>query len=261
MGNAAIWYTPETDSGVLRKVSFPGRLTDLQYHAVRDIDIAETYAGTRDEQTYRTRPRVEVEYGPFRDYPLRNDLLALENHLDRGGTCIVTEDDERAWAAFVELPADSQAQIITTTKPWSAIHNGAPTGQMVMHGPSPEHLEERFALTSYSPLSNTAIVSPATRHDWRDRRWGLLRCEGFLPLMRRAKEDYNRSCIEHDGRQGFTFRLFLDMDVVALDDLSGIEGLVLQGTTDTGGGKHTGVNGSFGQQDSPFLPTNPDWLL
>ncbi len=239
MGNAAIWWAPDTDTGVLRKISIGTRLSGLQgAHFFREAAINQSMGGKFDEAHFRAQPRAEVKIGPFRDVSLRNDLQSLENHLDRGGSCIIAEDEDRAWAAFVVLPENGDTVLVGETTPWSEL-GGAPSGQLVLQGPSPEGMGEWFELSLWQPLVKSITLTRPVRNDWRTRAWALLRCEGFLPQMVRAKEERNTRAMRHAGnRINYTFQLTLDMDVDALDYLASVEGAVLQGEQDVGGFEH-----------------------
>lgn len=255
MGNAAIWFAPETAAGTLRKISLPGRLSDLQPAVRRDVDIAQAWGGRFDEQAFRAQPRAEVRVGPFRNELLWREFARLENHLERGGSCLVAEDDAKAWAAFIDPPQDGQQIFVATSTPWELL-GGAPSfgDTLMLEGPSPEHLMEPFGLLSWTEANGAVIVGTPAIHDWSSRRWALLRTRGFWPEMVRAKEERGSRMLTRTPQGAYTFSVTLDMDIDAINAHAAVEGLVLQGETEVAGaipnrtvtGSYTDLSDSIG---------------
>lgn len=218
MGNAAIWYYPGPGAG-LKKIDLGRPLSDLQDQPVRDEAVSQSISGSRTKIVWASWHLVPVSMALFADQSVVRELDALINHLQRGGSCTLAEDDGYPFAAFLATaPERGATTLYYTENLYSEYGTYTPTAGdvLVVQGPGPEYLREEVVLSGVSGRA-ISIASPGLRFDYSAESWIHVRPKGFWPILRLQEGATNRAHLRHERRITYTLDLALEEPPNALD--------------------------------------------
>ena len=215
MGNAKIWYWPDP-VGTVEEIDLGEGLSDLQFETQVNQSVSEGITGRQSTMQYGSRAIVRVINDRFTSASLARSLLALRDHLRRGGLCTVAEDSAQAWAAFATVvPNRGAVTLPTHPAPWPVV--SAPAidsgGEIEVLSSQPLGVRELTTLTgAISGNAANTITFAALRFPYRDLAvgWVLLRHRGFWPILRLPIDGRNQPIVVDDHRLNYTLDVTLE---------------------------------------------------
>lgn len=263
MGNSVIWWLPE-GADRLARIDFGRSIGDIAGpYQVYTQTITESASGV--QATRVVFGRSEIQLGHIwnrgsRDASgdgdlLRRKLVSLVGHLQRGGTCIFTRDEDYAWAGFLAgIPSSEQSSVIIDQNLFSELV------------PSPDPLDGReiwvnsdhdrylFQHLRCSTQSGAQVnLAQNLAIDFADSRWVLVRDYFTYPALRMpARYRESGEFVPHEHEFTFTLALPLEEDPAQLDVLHALNG-VFPGESPgpAGGGGGLQANGTVGAYQGP----------
>jgi hypothetical protein len=246
MGTAKIWYWPH-DVGTVEEIDLGEALSDLQFETRVDQSVAEGITGIQSTQQYSSRAIVRVINERFSSASLARSLLALRDHLRRGGLCMVAEDSALAWAAFsTVVPTRGAVTVPTHAAPWPVVTNPTlPSGaEIEVLGSQPTGMREYTTLTGTLTGNNPLTATfAALRFPYRDEgaAWTLLRHRGFWPVLRLPIGERNQPIVTDDHRLTYTLDVSFEEAIDVIAGYASIPGMTVSTTTVTGTRSGLGV--------------------
>ena len=164
-------------------------------------------------------------------------LVAVENHLQLGGTIILAGHAEFAWAGFASVLPLAGGRLIPIEGDIYRELGGGLIGagdHIILQSDSPKQVLERHRVFSQT-TRDFVTTEWGVDHDWQEiGTYCLLRHWSFFPALRLAKEAIGRPILTTNRENTWTFDAVLDEDIDKLRALSQAGGVPVQGTTDTG---------------------------
>ena len=212
MANSAIYFYPGGSTyGGLNKIDFGERVSDLQITPYREVSDGVSMGGRFSRVARRSGMRVRIVLERFTDYRLAEQLYSLQSHVEAGRGFSFAVDDDKKFAAFVNLSSASSG--------FSYSHNtfnhedrllseyGTPHGMVaddVLHMESfgPGGRREELQLQSYT-LADKKIVTK-TPAIYNHPLPSLVRHRDFFPYLIWPQGQMNSPIITHDHRVSWT---------------------------------------------------------
>lgn len=221
MGNTVIWYQPEGGTKMTR-IDLGCRITgrggpDPRYKQT----IQESLDGAQSSVLYSGLSQIQLRHTWQRDASgvgdrLRRQLVALVAHLQRGGWCLYTEDEDFAWAGFLtELPGartiqtGPQLTIALNLFRELADPDPAEDRELWIQSDHDQYLIEHVLCDEQD--HKTFALAEELELDYSSARWVLLREYGTWPGLRMPAEHRDSSgFVTHDRER--IFRLDLPLE-------------------------------------------------
>ena len=228
----SLWYVPTGNDRAV-KIDLGTNLTDLDERPDDLVMGSESLSGGASTVMFRSRLRVRVELARFTSASLERDLLTLETHLNRGGSCALALVESKAWAGYTTAakPARTTA-LVTRGNTWSFGQSAtlAAADAVVVWGGSPEANREYTTVSAFT--SPTVTLTDGLRYGYTQGPL-LVRHRDYYPALRRATDDRTR-IVTHDRRMNFTLDVDLVEDVAMLAAAAAWSPGVLPTTTGNG---------------------------
>jgi len=195
---ASFWLYPSPGPGSPVQLSLGECVTsyDERPEVLAADAVAMTGAVQRSLGLSRKRITLTLELmagGP----DLAARLLALENHLQRGGRCAFSADQDRAWAAFLTSPYTAGATSLSPgVPPWSSMVgagialNGG--DRLRLRSGFPEGTEEKVEIDAWNGASPIQL-STSTPPLFSPTEPVLVSWEWFWPVLLRPADQLNRA--------------------------------------------------------------------
>ena len=225
MGNAKFFYYPQPDGSHLVEIDMGEALGELQSTIVHDAVDAITQSGGIYRSVSRGAELVNIQRDRMQ---LGEDLAiqfeALQNHLDRGFSCMAVSDHAKAWAASA-IPSPSAgdriinvgsavfSDVTGTTVNGSSLVPGA-GDYLVIETDTPPLVREVVEVSSASLNMSTGgsitLVNPVC-FDYAGRKV-FVRWYRMFPVTKRPQEDIGTPIITNEGGRLFSLSLRLVFD-------------------------------------------------
>ena len=227
MGNAKFFYYPQPDGRHLVEIDMGEALGELQSTVQHDAVDAITQSGGIYRSVSRGAEFVNIQRDRMQ---LGEDLAvqfeALQNHLDRGFSCMAVSDHAKAWAASaIPSPNGGDNVISVGNAVFTDITGTTVDGSslvpvagdyLVIETDSPPLVREVVEVSSASLDMTTGgtitLVNPVS-FDYTGRKV-FVRWYRFFPLVKRPQEDIGSPLITNEGGRLFSLsvRLVFDYD-------------------------------------------------
>jgi len=235
MGNAKLWWYPDIN-GTLEAVGVGGPLSRLTSWDEQYQVAAEALTGAVYALQYGARIKVKaaIEKIDISRASLIRDLMAIDNHLRRGGWISLAADESKAQCGFLAVPpARGDTSITIDRQPWDAWATGAVVAgdELVIQGPAPRMLME---IVTVQAVSGTTLTVDAIRYDYTDEPWVIGRYRDFYPILRLPINQRKRAIMKTDYRILHTWSVVLEEPPDALDAYAGLGDVTLQGGANPG---------------------------
>ena len=251
--SAAFWYKPNVGSGLWRAVYLNAALTARSGPTYKmDQEYVQTVGGAGATQHFSGLQTIQIEYtfecdltDPSSDnMVLRRQLVALCNHLQRGGSCMFAENSDVAWAAKTLLaPSNNQSQIGVSSNLFPVAHANMDGRHVYIHSDSYGALCEMQALLHDNTAIGYVELYETTTYDYEGSNYVIVREEGSYPSLRLNPGQRNAEVLVTDDNRVFTLKMTLEEDVGALFSITELDDPAPDPDT---GGASTGGQGSTG---------------
>ena len=225
MGNAKFFYYPQPDGRHLVEIDMGEALGELQSAFSHDAVDAITQAGGIYRSVSRGAEFVTIQRDRMQ---LGEDLAikfqALQNHLDRGFSCMFTADHAKAWAAScIPSPTAGDFTINVGNAVFSDITGTIVSGSslvpvagdyVTIETDSPMFLQEIQKVQSASLTMTTGgslTFEDRVCFDYANRMV-FARNYRTWPLLKRPQEDIGAPIITNEGGRLFSLSLRLVVD-------------------------------------------------
>lgn len=158
---AGIWWVPE-GSSTARELLLPDEWTSYEgAELVEDVGVAEAIGGRRAHTRFSSRYAITLIYeelSAVKHPTIVRELVAIQEHLQRGGWVAVAVDASKAWAGLTTAAlAAGDASVTVENYPDIAAYSygwGAPSAldEVWIGRPSPDRLAELLPLQIVGPL-------------------------------------------------------------------------------------------------------------
>lgn len=241
MGSPTVYVYWEAD-GPLSVLTLATALSDLNETVGAKSTVAEALDGspytTYDRPTLRVRIEIE-RFGSPGANAVERALMALQNHLDRGGLIGFAKDHAKAFCGVIPAGLVGGSTVLRTRgngfSAWSASGAVAADDEVVIESSTPTWRREISSVASVS--GNTVTLSEATRYSHPDTSC-IVRHRDFYPVLFRPESERGRPIVTSDRRRNYT----LDMELEYAVELA--HGLFRDATWTTG------YEGSYFQPDT-----------
>lgn len=229
MGNAKFFYYPQPDGRHLVEIDMGEALGELQSVFTHDAVDAITQAGGIYRSVSRGAEFVTIQRDRMQ---LGEDLAvqfrALQNHLDRGFSCMFTADHAKAWAAScIPSPTAGDFTINVGDAVFSSITGTAVGGSslvpvagdyVAIDTDSPPLVHEVGEVQSASlTMASGGSITFQNRvcFDYAGRM-AFARYYRFWPVLKRPQEDIGSPMITNEGGRLFSLSVRLVVDYEAM---------------------------------------------
>ena len=228
MGNAKLWWFPDP-GGTVEEIDLGEGLQDLQ--ATPDIKETSSESMTGVSFTNRTMSRnvARVLNDRFVSFSRQRELLALENHLLRGGRVAVAEDSAKAVAGYlVTNPVRGATTVTLAGQPWpfGGVTTLTSGDEVYLQSASPTHIQEMLTVSSAS--GTTYTLAESVRFNYQSEPWVLFRARGFWPYLFIPPKQRGKKLLTDDHRISFTFDATLTEYLPGLQSFADAPGSVVQ---------------------------------
>ena len=225
MGNAKFFYYPQPDGRHLVEIDMGEALGELQSTIQHDAVDAITQSGGIFRSVSRGAEFVNIQRDRMQ---LGEDLAiqfeALQNHLDRGFSCMAVSDHAKAWAASAIPSPNGGDNVISVgnavfTDITGTVVDGASLvpvagDYLVIETDSPPLVREVVEVQSASLDMTTGgtitLVNPVS-FDYTGRKV-FVRYYRFFPVVKRPQEDIGTPLITNEGGRLFSLSVRLVFD-------------------------------------------------
>ncbi len=229
MGNAKFYYYPQPDGRHLVEIDMGEALGELQSNFAHDAVDAITQAGGIYRSVSRGAEFVTIQRDRMQ---LGEDLAirfrALQNHLDRGFSCMFTADHSKAWAAScIPSPTAGDFTINVGDAVFSSITGTTVNGSslvpvagdyVAIETDSPPLVHEVGEVSSASLTMGTGgsiTFQNRVAFDYSGRM-AFARWYRFWPILKRPQEDIGTPMITNEGGRLFSLSVRLVVDYEAM---------------------------------------------
>ncbi len=224
MGNAKFFYYPQPDGRHLVEIDMGEALGELQSEFMHDAVDAVTQAGAIFRSVGRGGEMIRIQRDRMQ---LGEDLAiqfdALQNHLDRGYSCMFTADADKAWAAsFADPPQAGLFSYRVKDAVFSTITGTSvlPVADdyVVIESDNPPYIRETQEIDSISVTAQnggTVTLKNRLNFDYTDRPV-FMRWYRFWPVLKRPQSDVGTPIITNEGGRLFSLSLNLQVDYEGL---------------------------------------------
>lgn len=216
MGSATIYLYYEAD-GPLTALTIASAVSTLEEEVGAESSVAQAIDGTPYSTFLRPtlRVRIEVErFGAPGANATERALMAVQNHLDRGGLIGFSRDHAKTFCGVIPSGLGQGSTVLRTRgngfSSWSAAGAVAADDEVVIESSTPTWRREISSVASVS--GNTVTVSEATRYAHVDSSC-IVRWRDFYPVLYRPESERGRPIVTHDRRRNYTLDLALDYSV------------------------------------------------
>lgn len=221
-GIAAFYLYPDPGPGSPWTLSFGECVTS--YTEAPDVEVADavTLSGRRQRAIGRwgKRVRLTLERMASRE-ELAWQMLALQNHLDRGYSVAFTADTGKAWASFfgaTALPAAGDTLITPGANAWSSLvgSNSLAAGDWIrIYSEASYALEQAGKIQTWTASNNiTLAATTPIRFDFSGKciaSWSY-----FWPLLKRPEDNVGTNIVVNEVGRLWTMSIDLVIDLAAL---------------------------------------------
>jgi len=233
VGNSVIWFLPHGADRYAR-IDFGRRIRSREGpFTIYRQTVQQAISGRESAVIYHGLSQIQIGHFWSRDAAgtgdlLRRKLQALIAHLQRGGTCLYTEDEVYAKAGFAtELPVSETAVVHVDFDLFVnlAIGQAQVDGRELWINTDHDTYLCEHKLCSTSTGSTGTLTFNLTQNlsqDMSAARWVLVREYGTWPALRLPAEFRERGeFLIHDRERLFTLDLPLEEAPDVLDQLQG----------------------------------------
>jgi hypothetical protein len=257
MAGPAIWYYPEPN-GRLEKIDLStvsGGLTDLSVAPIvaRSDGISQT--GARFPSVVHSKLRIVAQLLRFSGRStagqnLVSALIALIDHLGRGGICSLAAEEGSAWAGFARGNPRKGATVCYVTR---ELFGGAlgvdpiPTAEDLIWIETlwPTQRRERLRVSAYVAGSGKITFSNALRYDHGPQPV-FLHHRDFWTALRLPAEADPGAILTSDKRRTYSLILPLEQDPGVLNQLADLAASEWASTTSAAGQTFQSASGDQG---------------
>lgn len=231
MAGAKFWYKPNPSDGRYKVVSL-GRPLTLRRGPYPNVDqeYVQSITGVGTTTQLSVLQRIEVEFVFDTDLNdpsdsmslLRQELVGLVNHLQRGGVVAFAENDAWAWAAFAATPPsfnDSSVSVLTTNL-FPGSYLTLDEQLIYIQSDTSAGLCEMQAVLHDNTATGFIDLYEETTYDYALTDWVLVRQEGSYPAMRLVPTERNGEKLMTEDNRVFTLRLTLEEDPGTLNSMA-----------------------------------------
>ena len=218
--NPVIYYYPSSGfDAQLVTIDLGEILSDLQMTPIRSAIDAMSYQGRFYRTNLNGRMKIRVLLERFTDRALVRKLYSLQSHLERGGLIGICENQNKAWAAYLNEGMGNSGQTVLETG-GNVFYNQTAAldalDEVVIQSSNPEVKREWNDVNLAVGSTDARItLSDALIHNYKQEPV-LIRFHGFWPIMRLPADQLGRPIVTHDHRISYTLDLTLEEDVAAL---------------------------------------------
>jgi hypothetical protein len=225
MGNAKFFYYPQPDGRHLVQIDLGEAIAELQSEIVHDAVDAITQTGGIYRSVSRGGEIITIQ----RDRMAGSEALAtqfdaLQNHLDRGYSCMFVTDHAKAWCAAFQSPPvsgkytydvkDAVFSTITgTTVDGSSIVPQA-NDYVVIESDTPPYIRETHQIESIAVSATTGgsvTLKKRLNFDYSGRPV-FMRWYRMFPVLKRLESDIGTPIITNEGGRLFSLNIRLQVD-------------------------------------------------
>lgn len=227
MGNSVIWFLPH-GSDRYNRIDLGKRIKDRPGpQVVYRQSVQQAINGRRTSVIYHGLSQIRLRHTWSRDAAgtgdlLRRKLQMLIAHLQRGGTCLFTEDEIYARAGFAtELPTSETASVTVDLDLFISLATNQTSSagrELWVNTDHDTYLCEHKLCSAFSGTTFTFAQNIA--QDMSGARWVLVRDYGSYPALRLPAEFLERGdFLVHDREWLFELDLPLEEAPDVLDTL------------------------------------------
>ena len=217
MGDAAIYYWPDGDTGTVETIDFGEPLTDLRVLPERDRRDSRALTGRRYSSLVSHAMRVRVTFERWSGLTdagqsLARQLMSLAPHLEAGGSIILVEDADIAWAAFSRaLQTRGNTGIYTDGLAMTSVLGGTPAANQEVRilGGYPSHRRELQKVSAWSSPLVTLDSGLVYSYDHEPI---MLAQRGTWVGLKLPDDQLGRPLVSHDHRITYSFEAELELD-------------------------------------------------
>lgn len=228
MGSSKFWYYP--NGGTALVTVNLGRTVTSMRAASTNVRQATATAWNGEQTTVQwggvetTRIRVEFGLTGLVDRSVRRELIAMLNHMDRGGSVMFAVDSEKFFAGFLqnEYPVGDTIVLVTPfTEPVVAgvnideteivIRSSNPTCKLEM-----QHVSAHSISAIPGVYDGSLTINPGITYDYSDDAWVLVRELGSWPALRLPVSERGREHYTTDYETRFVLDLPVEEDETQL---------------------------------------------
>lgn len=224
MGNAKFFYYPQPDGRHLVEIDFQQLIAELQSDISHDAVDGITQGGGIFRSVGRGGEAITIQRDRMN---LGEDLAiqfdALQNHLDRGYSCMFMTNHDKAWAAALSSPP--QAGLFTVNVKDAVFSAITGTGvipvagdYVVIETDNPPYIREVQKIQSISVTAasgGSVTFTKRLNFDYSNRPV-FMRYYRFWPLLKRPQSDIGTPIITNENGRLFSLNLRLVVDYQAL---------------------------------------------
>lgn len=245
MGNAKIYYYPESAAGDLETIDLLEPLSDLIDSPYRLVSDGVTWGGARYRSVISGGNRVQVVLENFSSRALYRNLITLQSHLTDGGVIAVAADSAKAWAAFNTGTTIYSRGDTTIDHDGNYFYEQTPSlsagDEITIESSMPQR---RWEKSTYSSGDLTATAGTLTLQSGlvfdHTEHFMLARHSGYFLALKLPEGEMGADIVTSDHMFRWTLDMTLEVDYGYLTKLSRVRGPLNTGTPGTG--------------------ANPDWL-
>jgi hypothetical protein len=240
MGTSKFWYYPDPPGNLLVEVDLGVTVTDVIVPNTNVRQASSTaFTGSRTivqwGGTSETRIKLRIGGTSTTQRALRHKLVAMLNHMDRGGSVMFAVDSAKFYAGFLATVPAVGATALDVRRATSSIVAGASVVQaeVVLRSANPDCLQEMGLCTAQSafPSDDTLTLSSAIVYDYAGIEWVLVRETGSWPALRLPESERGSNHLSSDHETAFSLDLAVEEDELNLAGLFAAQGAELAGPT------------------------------
>lgn len=229
MANSKFWYYPDPPGNLLVEVDLGGTVTDLKVPSTRmDQASATAFTGARTivqwGGTSETRIRMEFAGVALLKRAIRRRLVAMLNHMDRGGSVMFAVDADKFYAAFFNRVHVAGETGISCRRSMDSVVSGVSLvdSEIVLRSANPNCLIDMQHVQGHSSgaapnMNDILTVNPGTTYDYSAERWVLVRELGSWPALRLPESERGRDHLTSNHEISFALDLPVEEDETSLD--------------------------------------------
>jgi len=240
MGSPAFYFWPES-AGYLVKVGLGGvctSFTNIVPDPVVESVVGVSRMGWQTRHILSNQTRIRVVLRRFNGRSTAGALAVqrlelLREHLRRGGIVCVTNNDSKAWCAFVtNALRQRETELLCTAETFGgALETGQQPiadDEIVIQSSYPQVKRERHTVSSYNAAVGKITVSNANGLNFNHLAGPVLAHHRDFYVAMRLAPDFSGPVIDDEGtgRRQYTLDVTLQQDGLVLENLAGQAGSV-----------------------------------
>lgn len=231
MGNPTFYYypSPQGNTNFLKTIDMGEPLAEFYTEFQVDASTSVAFDGSMYRTTGVHREVVTIQRDRMK---LGEDLAikfqALQNHLDRGGSCAFSVDSDKSYCFPLSLnisAGDLQASLLGDPfRGFTGNKVPVQNDYVTIESQNPQLLYSQHKIASFSATTPTATISsslggqvnlsPAS--DFTHSTAAFLRWYRFFPTLKRDERDVGKSIITNEYGRLFTLNIRLVVDYQVL---------------------------------------------